>query len=273
MSHETVRHPPHADDAELVRLLDDEGGEEMARTAAHADGCVECGARLARLRHSSAALRRLIEQGESAVAVPDLTLDQLLARRSAASPSTRTPAAAGVRRPARWQPLAERPWLRAAAVVALLLALGLGAPPVRAWVLERLGDAAALLRGDTAPEAPVPSPAGPDDGSAVVSFEPASAAFAVDLRHAQRGGRLVVRLHDGPLATATVVDGGAELLVRPGGLAIGNAPESESSYVVTVPAGLERVVIRLGGRQVDAFRPGDLPPPLERSYDLAGLPE
>ena len=231
----------HLADEHLVRLLDGqlEAGERP-RVEGHAERCEACGARLRQLRRRSA--RRagiLLASDPAAPAAPAPTPDELALRRARR--------AGGVP--------AARPWLRAAAVVALLLAAGLAASPLRAvvagWLRAQWERVAAP---DARPDAPaVEAPiAGAEAGSgARVQFTPRGATFTVEVAAPQAAGVVEVRRAAGAAATAEQTGGGAqaELLVLPAGVRIRGAPGATADYRVTVPASVRTVRVRVGGRE------------------------
>ncbi|HEX8696096.1 MAG TPA: hypothetical protein VF746_27010 [Longimicrobium sp.] len=239
----------HPDDGVLLRLLD--GEEDAPGAGEHVAACAACRERLDALRRRGARLAAVLARAD--FPVPD------------SAPAVPSPDARVIplRRPER--SAAMRPWLRAAAVVALLLGIGVLATPARArvaaWVSERWGEVFGRQAGAPAPappSAPAPAPAAAP-AAASVRFVPAGSTFTVEVEHAQGAGGLTLVRVAGENATAEVAAGEAELLVLPAGLRIRNAAGSAAEYRVGVPAGVRRVTVRVaGGRTttVEASRIG-----------------
>lgn len=223
----------HLPDGEIVRLLDGElSPAEREHAEAHAAACEACGARLRQLRARATRLAALL--GESDWKVPAAEVPDELALRRA-----RRAGAA----------LRARPWMRAAAVVALLLGMGVVATPVRAWVAEWVEEQWSRLfppREEAA--APVALPSGGPRAGSRVQFTPAGETFTLELTAAQAGGAVEVRRAGTALATAEQVGGAtpAELLVLPAGVRVQNSAASTASYRVTVPASVRIVRVRVG---------------------------
>lgn len=234
----------HLSDDSFVRLLDGqlEAGER-AWVESHAVQCEACAARLRQLRRRSARLSGILlasdpEAPPAPTQVPDeLTLRRMRRARGASAP---------------------RPWLRVAAVVALLLAAGVMASPLRAVVAEWLRTqweriAAADPRVAAPPaEAPAGRPSEPTAAGARVQFTPQGATFTLEVAVPQAGGAVEIRRATGASATAEQTGGGeqADLLVLPSGVRIRNAPGATADYRVTVPASVRTVRVRVGdGRE------------------------
>ncbi len=60
------------------------------------------------------------------------------------------------------------------------------------------------------------------------------------------GGAIHFAAGEMPEVTVQVQGGTADLLVLPGGIRIGNTPESTAYYQVTLPAGVRQVRVRIG---------------------------
>ncbi|HLL46986.1 MAG TPA: zf-HC2 domain-containing protein [Longimicrobiaceae bacterium] len=237
----------HLSDGEIVRLLDGEtDAGERARLEAHAAGCEACGARLRQLRRRSARLSGiLLASDPEAPPAPTEVPDELTLRR--------------MRRAGEARPVpARRPRLRVAAVVALLLAAGVVASPLRAvvaeWLRTQWERIAALAPRPAAPaaQAPASSSAEPAGSGARVQFTPQGATFRLEVAVPQAGGAVEVRRAAGASATAEQIGGGeqADLLVLPSGVRIRNAPGATADYRVTVPASVRTVRVRVGeGRE------------------------
>lgn len=114
----------HPGDEDLIRYMDHQLDREAARVAgAHLRTCPECAARLEGLQQRSAAVSDMLaalvggapDPGRRAVALA--AVERARVRTSATGPLGAT-------------------WLRAAAIVLLLLAAAVGTRPGRAWVAE-----------------------------------------------------------------------------------------------------------------------------------------
>jgi len=228
----------HPEDGVLLRLLDGEAdAAEQATAAPHAAACAECRARmdaLARRRDRLAALLARTDFPVPASAAPEPGVIPLHSRRR----ETAAPA---------------RPWLRAAAIVLVVLGAGVVASPARAWIARMLTEAWESVAGD-APPAPAPAPApapkpAEQAPAAQVGFVPTGAELSVVVAHPQEAGVLTVAAAPGASATAEVVGGtgSADLLVLPAALHVRNAPGSAAEYRVTLPASVRRVRVRVGG--------------------------
>lgn len=243
----------HPDEGVLLRLLDGEADAETTAADEHAETCAACRGRLALLRRRADGLAALLAASDFPVpasAPPSIGF--------ASAPSTASPDDADddakvipLRRPSTPAP-ASRPWLRAAAIILLVLGVGAVATPARAWIAALVAE---LLGGDP-PSQPAPSPTtksapapAPAAASSRVEFVPTGSAFTIDVAHPQAAGALTLVRAAGPSATAEVVagTGEADLLVLPSGLRIGNAAQSTAEYRVSVPASIRRVTVRVGG--------------------------
>jgi anti-sigma factor RsiW len=216
----------HADDADLVRLLDDEAPDaERGAIESHLTACGSCARRFASLKARSA---RLSDR---------LTASDL-------------PAPAPALRPARRRRVLADPRWRVAAALVLLLGGTLLVEPVRAWIVDAAGLLWAKATGHSraTPMVPAPAPA-PAPGAGSVTFVPAEPGFTVQVTRRQAEGSLTVETGAGPEASAAIAggEGPAELVVMPDGLRIVNAAASTRSYHVRVPPSVSRVVIEVGG--------------------------
>ncbi len=259
----------HLEDGDLVRYRDglmERDEQRLARI--HLSGCEACTARLQGVENGLGALPSLLSVLDEPV--PAGRRDQALAAVRRAR--YRGPAAT---------PLLQRPMLKAAAIVALLLTVAFGTPPGRAWV----GGALVALSGDepgpfarqvlgvlgheeppvaVAPApaaAPVPPPAerpplprpqaqrqGPAPGtSAPVPFNPGSNYVLVQVRSRQRAGGIIFTFRDTEQAVAQVVAGrrSESLEPRPDGLRVRNASTSRADYAITVPTRYRFLRVRI----------------------------
>ena len=237
----------HPDDGVLLRLMDGESDADAAAAEEHLAACAECRERLAVLRRRTMKLGALLARADFPVPASSL------ADAPSGTSAEPDPKIIPLRR--RETP-APRPWLRAAAVVGLLLAAGIVATPARAWVAawisERWGEL--FGRGEMPRvERPAP-PAAPapvqEAAASRVEFVPAGATFTVEVAHPQARGGLTLLPSTGETATAEVAagTGEADLLVLPSGLRIGNEAGSAAEYRVSVPTSVRRVTVRVNGR-------------------------
>ncbi len=248
---------PHAEDAELVRLLDGEGGEEeRERTLAHMAVCTSCTERLEMIRHRGARLSELLAGWEAdAIEVPEPPVPLSDIERARARGRSPAPALLPV-------------WMRVAAGIVLLLGVGLTVSPLRAWVIERWAQVSAQLAGREVVEQPE-RPHGAASGH-VVSFLPEGDEFLLQVDAAQAEGVLELLIEAVPRASAEISAGaaGENLLVLPYGLRIRNAAGSQASYRVTLPAALRQVRVSIGDAPAVSYDPRTLTLPARRVLDL-----
>ncbi|HEX7051227.1 MAG TPA: hypothetical protein VF188_13555 [Longimicrobiales bacterium] len=220
----------HLDAAALVRLLDGEAAAaEHESAAAHLAGCRRCSARFGALRRRSA------------------RLTQVLAAADWPCPPMPVPHAGGAPRVRATRAL--RPGWRirrapAAAAAAILLGVAaVVASPLPGWIGAWTAAGWSRLVGatdkGTAPEAP---------SRTRVRFEPVGVELSLDFAAYQQTGAITVRALDVPYVEVTDDDGAATLLVLPAGIRILNDVGSTAEYQVTVPARIQRVRIRIAGR-------------------------
>lgn len=230
-------------DGRLVRLLDGEAGPEERREIE------ELLERSPDVRERYEQLRAIavdLSEGLAGEGLPPTPALDLLERAA----SGRRTGMRGVSR--RW---------RAAAVVALLVGVGVTVQPVRAFLATgatRLLDL--LTSQEPAPvEAPPATPVA--DRPSTVRFAPEGAVFVVTLEHAQTAGSLQITAADAAAEiTASVLDGSGEsLVVLPSELRISNGPGSVADYRLEVPRTLERVDVRVEGTSLTSIRPGEAP--------------
>lgn len=255
---------PHLDDGDMLCLLD--GEPEAAQrpdAAAHLDACGDCRARMERYRLRRDRLAGLLARTDHPV--PASAPPSPAASGDALPVAPIGPAAAddakviplrprATPRPVRWT---NRPWLRAAAVVLLLLGAAVVATPARAWIaawVSRQWDRVAHDGPSTPPPPRVvqtpPAPA-PPQASAQVRFVPTGGEMRVEVAHPQAAGTLTLMAVDGPAASAEVVGAQTvDLLVVPSGLRIRNTATIAADYRIQVPGGIRRVRVRIGRREV-----------------------
>ena len=131
-----------------------------------------------------------------------------------------------------------------AAIIALLLVAGaaVAMPSTRALATDAARKVVSWITGATA------DPAEPDvePGGATVRFAPNGAVFAVTIESSQQGGSVVfVRSQGGEIIAQAMSD--AELVVLPGELLIRNRAQSGEDIVVSVPASVTDLRLRVGG--------------------------
>ena len=88
----------------------------------------------------------------------------------------------------------------------------------------------------------------------------------------QAAGALHLERVEGSAASAALVGdaGDAELLVRPGGLRISNRAEASADYAIRVPAGVDRLLVRIGReplREIAVRADGDVAVPVGRAEE------
>ncbi|HEY8469803.1 MAG TPA: hypothetical protein VIL18_09175 [Longimicrobiales bacterium] len=225
-------------DAELVRYLDGEI-EGAPRTALEARiaAAPDAAARLDMLRRRSTRLSALLAE-------LDPSAEEVQQSAAAIRPAVEAGAQASRGWP--WGPAA----LRWAAAVALLLGASAAVPPARAWMIERVRDAAeALGLLDAAPEPAVEAPTvgaqdAPQAMSVRVTFEVRADTFEIE---APPRGRLIVRRGAGSTGSAESTDAtGVNLVVLPAGLRIEGATTDDARYDVVLPPSVAAVRVRAG---------------------------
>jgi hypothetical protein len=235
---ELPRQGAHLTDGELLYLAGErrdaareaplrfEDARERDR-ARHLEGCADCGRRLALLERRARRLSALV--GE--IDVPaDFRHPVLRATR-------------------RWR---QDGWLRAAAVVLVVLSSLLLVPPVRAWALGWVSVRWSRITAGRPVGGPRPrvveAPAA--RGTARVGFAPVADELAIAVASQQEDGAVLLTTTSGPEVTFEIVDGtgGETPLVQDGGLRIRNGPSSRASYRVALPPSVRRVHIGVGAR-------------------------
>ena len=164
---------------------------------------------------------------------------------------------------------------RMAAAIAVLLAGATLVRPVRAWIVET---ARSILIG--APRTASPPAATPDRSitpvaplpTNVVTFTPRAGVFVLEVASRQAAGTLRLVRAPGADASAALIGnpGDAELLVRPDGFRIGNRLSASADYVVRLPSGVTRVLLRIGrepARQIDVPTDADVAVPISPRAD------
>jgi hypothetical protein len=235
---ELPRQGAHLTDGELLYLAGErrdaareaplrfEDARERDR-ARHLEGCADCGRRLALLERRARRLSALVAE----IDVP-----------------------AGFRHPVlrarpRWRPGG---WVRAAAIVLVVLSSLLLVPPVRAWALGWVSArwmriVAGAPAGTSAPRAEGPAAVG---ASTRVGFVPAGDELSIVLTAEQAGGALILTRTSASEVVFEVVGGtgGGTPLVHADGLRILNVATSRASYLVALPPSVQRIHVSVGAR-------------------------
>lgn len=216
-------------DAELIRYLD--GELDQTETGLLLDRIrtePASAARLEQLRARSHALGAMLTHADP---------DDLATRRSADAIRS---AMRDAHRPAR------SPALRAAAVILLLLAGAMAAPPLRAWIIERartIAEVVGIVAREPATPAPAPAPA---EGAALsVTFAVIGDTF--EIRVPGAGGVLSVRREardDGTIQVtgATIT----EHLVLVDGVRLEGEAAANARYELVLPERVATIVLRIG---------------------------
>lgn len=144
-----------------------------------------------------------------------------------------------------------------AAAVALLL-VGVGVPPVRAWIVS---SARAIWNSVRPAPAPAPAPVTPAEPDAALLGAvtiPVSDVFALRVTSRQTAGAVIIETTSDTVATASVRAAGSagELVVLPDGLRIVNEPASTANYLVRVPGSVSRITVQVGGAAPRVLKPG-----------------
>ncbi|CAN5720611.1 hypothetical protein BH23GEM9_BH23GEM9_12600 [soil metagenome] len=235
----------HLADDELLRFLDDDEDPQRTAWQGHVASCAHCAAEVESLRRDAQIVREFLELAAFEEATPGA--DQVTRHGTSDAAVIEladvTRRASGRRgRPKAWHSMA--PWMRVAAVIALLATPVAAIPSLRQWVVTSVVGPAA--------DAPVTTMSAPSPQRAttgVIRFVPSPGAFVVEVDVAQSAGELhVVRaaggeaeLHVGDADDAVPVVSAAVLRIR-------NGAGHTSSYTLHVPATVSSVTIRMSGR-------------------------
>jgi Flp pilus assembly pilin Flp len=231
----------HLPESDLVRLLDGElNAREQTRAEGHINSCSACQERLRTIEHRCIRLTSLLRESDWSAPTVSPAFAAQLERKSSPAPRTRN-------RPA------ETHWGRAAAIIAVLLAVGVVATPLPATVAQWVAERWSALTSPRANE-----PAASSYGSAPVQevgrtriqFVPEGDELFLEFATRQASGIVTVRSADVGMVSAEVARAGgasADLLVLPGGLRVHNMAESTADYIVIVPRTINAVSVRVGG--------------------------
>lgn len=223
----------HLDESALLRLIDGDGAaEELAALRTHLRSCDACTSRM-----------DLLERRSVRVAA---VLDELQLPADFRHPAPGSPFSTSTRAGARSRLGSRTGWMRAAAVVVLLLAPLLAIRPLRAavneWLSARWTEVAELVRGGSAPAPPA------DDAGATLWFAPAGPELRVEFAARQTGGALIIRISPTDEGSLQVVNGtgGETPMISDRGIRILNTRHSVASYELGVPSGVRSVIVRVG---------------------------
>lgn len=244
--------PPHLGESEILKLIDGDGAAgELSALAIHTEGCAACAERVDTLRSEGERVRVAL----SAVQLPPgfPTAEQLMWRAQTGRGAARMRPAAGRR---------AHGWMRAAAVVLILLLPVALVRPIRAAVVEwaQRGWAVITGVGDRTPvEAPRGTPADVPGRSFRIYFTPTGDVVELTITSRQRQGELLVQPAAGAEGSLEIVGGGSESpLVTPSGVVVRNGAESNAGYVLRVPEGVTTVRVRIGEEPAVVLRRAEL---------------
>ncbi|HUP19158.1 MAG TPA: hypothetical protein VM778_04295, partial [Gemmatimonadota bacterium] len=138
------------------------------------------------------------------------------------------------------------PALRAAAIILVVLAGALAAPPARAWSADRLRAAAAAVGLATTPDLPpAPAQSAGETPAFAVAFAVTGDTF--DVRVPGLGGTLVIRLEDRTDGSVQVTGAAiTDHLVLIGGLHLEGTPSPDARYEIILPPLVRSVRLRIG---------------------------
>lgn len=261
MADETMR---FFGDAELVRYLDgelDEQGRARLESAIAAAPAVQ--ARLEQLRRRGEALRERLREADPHV--PErLAANPFRNGAAATAPASRgldgEPERGREVRPGAAARLGQEGaagatprFLRAAVVVLIAGAVVALVPPLRALAVSGIHSAIHALTGSPAIREDVAPGAAAVDTIDVSFAAPATLEF--ELAERQQAGTLRIRVADVEQATVLIQSRTRRetFTVVPGGIHIGNVPESVADYELIVPAAVQRVRVVVGGEEVGVF--------------------
>lgn len=245
------RFAAHAEDLELIRLLDDElSPGDRARVRAHVAACDTCGRRFARLRRRSDAFGSLLARADPGAPHGEpMHAEPTQAVRGG-------PPGVSERR-FRGRTSSRRALVRAAVFVTVLVSAVLAASPAGAWLGAQWQRTAALLAPGGAPA----ERSTDGSGRAVrttVSFVPADARLLIEFDHFQDHGELELRAGSSATAAMSVTasasrDAEMGVLVLPSGIRVRNRQEARADYELVVPTEVRAVQIRIADRPAAAI--------------------
>ena len=243
----------HLDDRALLHLVDrDASPLELDLWGKHVLACEPCAERLGARQRDTERVRVALSSVQLPPGFPSARETMRRARATRASRPTGFTASWG-----------EQRWLRAAAVVLVLLLPVALVSPLRAALAEwlRSGWVQVAGSGERVPEptpAAPPSPAEPA-ASYTVFFTPRGSELEVVVAERQAAGEIVLARAAGSEGSLEVVAGADETpLLADAGVTIRNTAGSRASYRLAVPASVERVRVRIGGAETVVVGPAEI---------------
>lgn len=220
----------HLSDGQMVRALDDDGSVAEARAwDAHLSRCGRCADEMARLRSESRRVSDWLDRAAFEAAAPGTDPAAPL---DDPRPALRIGPA---RRPAR-RPLSS-PWLRAAAILALVAAPVAAIPAARSRVAAWVLGPAEPATGETAMAV---------DAAPVVRFVPSPGPFTIRFDTGASGTLSLARAK-GDEAELTGVDSRADAMVS---ASLVRLRDGTGRYRLRLPAAVTAVEVRVGDRTV-----------------------
>jgi hypothetical protein len=227
----------HPEDGVLLALNDGEPGSDLDAAWSHVERCDACRSRLAAIAKDS----DYVSGALASIEVPRVSPDDF--RRGLAD-AQRSSARSGAG--PRWSPTG---WQVAAALI--VLAGAAAASPIRQWFAHRNLQRTVTAVDSVSQPAIVPTRQAGSTG-ATVSFAPADTSFTVRFDSVPESGTLTVRRSSDANINARIVSGagsgGDALVVLPGELRVRNAASARASYAITLPDGVTRLRVIVGGR-------------------------
>ncbi len=252
-----------ATDAELIRYLDGELDEaERTRMDAALAHDPALAGRLETLRRRNARLRALLNATDPSEAEVRAAHDAIVRAHA-------TGAAVGIERGATIHsieavrqsrarrdvppPASGSHWLRAAAVIAALLAAGLLVPPVRAWIVDRIESLGTEVEPDVGAS---PDTRPVEAGPVIYTIPVTGPTLEILVDAVQAAGELTVRVADVTEATIEPLGAAADpVLVVPGGsrVRVQSGTASTAGYRLTLPSSVTTLRVRIGGGPARTF--------------------
>lgn len=240
----------HLDESAILHLVDEDAHPmQLDLWTRHVLECDACAERLRTQRRNADLVRVALIDIQLPPGFPDAPTIIAAAGGRAAPPGR-------VRATAR----RDRPWLRAAALVLVLLVPVVLVSPLRAAAVDwfrqgwiQVTDLVGWSAGDAV--------SGSDAGEArgyTLWFTTTGGVLEIVVDHRQRIGELVVSRSTGTEVSLEVEDGADEALLTGRGLRIRNAASSGASYRVAVPASVDRVRVRLGDGRAETITSAEL---------------
>jgi hypothetical protein len=233
---------PHANDGELLALLDEQPMEQRVGLEAHVAHCEGCANRLDRLRAASGRVASAVASMDT----PPLDVTRMQRRLA----TVRPPRSAATNAGFAW---------RAAAVVVLAAGVA-AASPLRGWVVRHLQTPVPSTRvlPPSQPATPSPSPVANSAAGAVVWFTAQGNDLVIRFDAIPAGGTLDLTQSSDRQASAQIADGGngESFLILPSELRVRNTAGSTADYRVTVPADVHtvRLIAGTASRSIDVTR-------------------